>query len=476
MRVTLRLASIALIAFCASPAVAAATQDDADRIAASLQNYLGKTPGLIAVVPDGDAFRLTLDATPLIAKIGDPNLSVTVTPIVLAIADQGNGTWKVELGQPLSANVKSAGAVDATVKAQRMTITSLFDTSAMAFLQSAADATGLSVDETVTPPGKPMTHVAYSIASIHSDADFTVGDDGVSGNVTTTMNGMAEAITLPGPLPLPVNVTATSGTGTRTVKGLRSRALTDLLAWFVAHPDREAMIADQAAAKNLARAALPLWDAASGTFALKDVAVATPMGQITAAGLSFAMSLNGIVAEGLLQEKITIDGLSLPPVFVPPWAARLVPTGLAFDLSVTGYDLATSAKLALDNLDVDKSLPLPATLEADLRKALLPTGLVTVTLGPSSVAAPAAMLETTAEMTAGPGIQATGKAMVSLKGFDDLQAAIGGAPVEAGLQPAMPILMMARGLARTDGDRLTWKIELGPNGSVIVNDTDLSKH
>ena len=51
----------------APAALAQATPQGAADLLATFQTYLGKTPGVVNVVADGDAYAVTLDAAPLIA-------------------------------------------------------------------------------------------------------------------------------------------------------------------------------------------------------------------------------------------------------------------------------------------------------------------------------------------------------------------------------------------------------------------------
>ncbi len=64
-----------------------------------------------------------------------------------------------------------------------------------------------------------------------------------------------------------------------------------------------------------------------------------------------------------------------------------------------------------------------------------------------------------------------GQARLTASGFDALMDAVRGNP---DLQQALPVLVLARGLARTDGDRLVWDLASTRAGDITLNGVDVS--
>ena len=63
---------------------APATPEEAARLTALFQSYVGDTPGVFSVKPNGDAYDVTADAMPLVAKIplqpGEVKPMISITP------------------------------------------------------------------------------------------------------------------------------------------------------------------------------------------------------------------------------------------------------------------------------------------------------------------------------------------------------------------------------------------------------------
>ena len=74
-------------------ALAAATADEALRMTATLQTYLGSEPGVVTVTPAGDGYNVALDATPYLKKITSPALQrrSIPTPSTLCPRETANG-------------------------------------------------------------------------------------------------------------------------------------------------------------------------------------------------------------------------------------------------------------------------------------------------------------------------------------------------------------------------------------------------
>ena len=97
------------LVFSGTTAFAEATQDGAAHLTEVFQTYLGTTEGVVSVEVAGASYTLTLDAAPLAKMAADAGGTATLTPIVMTLTDNGDGTWAVLQDQALSMAVHCAG-------------------------------------------------------------------------------------------------------------------------------------------------------------------------------------------------------------------------------------------------------------------------------------------------------------------------------------------------------------------------------
>ena len=478
----------ALLLASASPTAfaAAATADGATRLATAFKAYLTDTAGGVTVTPNGDVYDARIDLAPLFAKLPGKDVRVSVSPLAFTLADQGGGKWQVQQKQPVELSLKAPGTADISVKIDEMKRSGLFDESLGAFTTSVVDAKGLAVKEMIAPEGQPATNVAFTVANIHLEsASQAEGADAVSGAAHIKYDTLSENFSLPanpGASTPAMNfvLTADGSDADIKFKGMKAKPLAHLLAFLVAHPSQELLIRDQAPLKAALSAALPILTAADVTGTAGNIKVGTMLGDFSILKTSFAINLTGAVKDAKFREAFTLEGLAAPAALIPPWAADLVPTKLTLDFSVAGLDLAAPAALMLDKADFSKTPPLPPELEVELGKLAIPSGVFTVGLGPSALANKLAELKMEGSVTVNPaaGDKAIPpmKADISLAGFEKLMAALQTIPKEMGLQQALPVMMLVKGMAKAGADgALTWHVETAPGGSVLINGVDVSK-
>ena len=473
-------AFVFLVSASTSVLAATATPEEAQRLTDVFQSYLGKEPGVVTVTLAGDAYDVKIDFAPFIAKVKQPNFSADVTPLVMKLTDQGGGKWLVTQDQPLSLSANAPGQLEMTAKVGSMKSTAVFDQNIPAFISSTTDFADFSVDETVTVPGNAPTHVAYGIKSMRYETTATAsGTDAVDATVHSTSSGFIEKFSLPAspvsPTGMDVSVTADTATTDAAIKGLKTKAVYQLIAWFVAHPSEEAIKAGQSELKAILGASLPLFENISSKGTLQNIAVATPVGPAGVASVSFDVDINGIVVDGMLHEGFTVEGLVLPPGLVPPWATDLVPNKLALDFKIADFDLAAPAKILIDNMDLSNKDPIKPELQLKLLAALLPKGAVTLSMGPSKIVGKILDVGFEGAMTAGPVGKPLGEATVKAKGLDQVLDVLKAAPPEM-VGRTIPGLFAAKGMAKTEADgSMSWKIENTLQGDVLVNGINVSK-
>ena len=472
------LITIGLLLGASSPALAAATPEEAKRLTTLFQSYLGQKPGVVSVIPQEDGYAAKLDLTPLIAKMKDPTVSLSLSPLEWTLTDQGGGKWKVDQNQSLtfSFGVKGQGETKGSIAS--VTSTGIFDEALGGLATSSAELKTITLDQTVTN-GAATTHISYAIDSISMQSSMQGTPDSADATSTYGLKGLKETISVPaaadGSSPAMALIFASpSGRQDATVKDLRLKAVGDLVTWLMAHQDKDAIVTEQAALKDKLRAALPLFSSLSASSTLDDVTAISPFGQFAVKQLGFGTEMNGIVADGKLRETFSFSGLQVPQALLPPWAAGLVPDKFNLDVSVSDFDLAAPAAMILDKLDLSKPEPLPKDLDGLLMLALMPKGSVTITLGPSELLAKLYDLTAEGSMTAGSVAMPAGMALLTLKGMDETMAALQAAPPD--IQQMSPMLLLAKGLGKAEADgSLSWKIETTAAGAITVNGADVSK-
>lgn len=466
--------------FSAAPAFADATPEEAQRLTQLFQSYLGSEPGVVTVTPAGQSYATQIDLMPLVAKLNAPGFSASLTPIEWTITPQGAGRWKVDQDQPISVAVKIEGQFDFKAQIGAITGTGIFDEALGTFASTATEFRQVAIEQTVIEQGQPA-RTSYTLASLKTQSTSTGTGENVDGSSIQSYSGFRQMTSIPpaadGSTPaMDFTLSSPEGTQSLTYVGLRVKALNDFMAWTVALQSRQAAISGQAELKDKLRAALPLWSRISGETAMKQVSLNSIGGNFGLAELGISVDTNGISADGRLREKFTFTGLSVPQELVPLWASGLVPKNFSIDFEFTDFNLAAPAALIIDRLDLAKDPPLPKGFEDELMPAFLPKGTVTIGLAPSEILAPLFQFNAEGSMTAGPVATPQGSALLKLKGLDESMTALQAAPAELGLAQMMPVILLAKGLARQEGDgTLVWAIESTPAGSITVNGTDLSK-
>jgi hypothetical protein len=474
----------ALAMLCSASGIAlsaSATPEEAQRITHVLQTYLGAEPGVVGVTPAGDAYDLKIDFAPLLKKLHQPGQTVTITPIAMKLTDNGGGKWLVTQDAPFSFSAKVPGKLELAASVGSIKASSVFDENVGAFISSTSDYTDFTVDETITTPEAGATRVAYSVKSAHYETSATPSSNGtVDGAARWTMAGLIEKISLPAsaasPAPVEITVTAETGMSDATIKGTHHKAIYKLLAWFVAHASETAIKENEAELKALLREGLPLFESIANTGSIEKITIASPVGPIGIAKIGFGINMNGIVADGSLQESVSVEGLTLPPGLVPPFAADIVPDKFTLDFKLADFNLADPAKLILDNMSLTKMDAANPELKAKLLAAVMPKGAVTITMGPSNVASKIYDVGMSGNLSVGTSPIPSGNASITAKGFDKVMSALQAMPPEMGMQSAIAGMIAAKGLSKQEADgSMSWKIESTATGGVLVNGIDVTK-
>jgi hypothetical protein len=181
----------------------------------------------------------------------------------------------------------------------------------------------------------------------------------------------------------------------------------------------------------------------------------------------FLLGFGGESPDGRLHAWIDIGLDELASPSLPPKVAAYLPHHAEIRPSLSGILAADLHKLALDATEEGAdSTSLAPDIDAIFSHGDINLGLETLSfdLGPAKV-------EGTGHATvASPGSW-HGEAHLVATGFDELTTQARSNP---DLQQALPVLVMLRGLAKPDGERLVWDI-VSDGPTLTVNGLDLSQ-
>jgi hypothetical protein len=461
-------------------ALAEATDQGAADLLAVFQTYLGSTEGVVAVAVDGDAYQVTLDAAPLMAQVpAEIGMTSTISPIVMTLTDNGDGTWDYEVDQPVSVVYDIPGEMTTKTEYEQVSLTGTFDEALGDTSAYSLAVNNMLTEQTQIDPtfGEMVMKVTQDSVTIDGTAQPGVAG-GVDGQFTTSSGNLRYEMTIPGGegmATMPFVLTMAEGSGEGTMTGYQSKGLYGLLAYFVARPDPALIEADMPGLKAALEAALPIFANLQMTGVYKTLALETPMGLVGMDEVGLAIDMNGAVAEGKFRQAISLKGLTLPEGMVPPFAAAMVPTDMTLDVAATSFDLAAGAALGLGLLDLPADAAAGPEFSAQLLSAILPKGSLDITIAPGETNAPGYRLTYEANMAVGPAMpMPVGKARIGLTGMDKINEALLASPPEMGLQEMGMMLGMAQMMSQpgVDGE-LIWEIEATEAGGLLINGQDM---
>jgi Uncharacterized protein conserved in bacteria (DUF2125) len=179
------------------------------------------------------------------------------------------------------------------------------------------------------------------------------------------------------------------------------------------------------------------------------------------------LGFGGEAPEGRLHAWIELGLDELASPSLPPKIATYLPHHVELKPSLSGIPTADLHKLAMDATEAGAdSSTLAPDIAAILSHGGAELGVETLSfdLGPAKVTGTGRVTITS------PGAW-HGEAHLAATGFDELATQ---ARTNPDLQQALPALVMLRGLAKPDGERLVWDI-VSDGPSVKVNGLDLSQ-
>lgn len=432
--------------------------------------------GVVSVTPDGDDYVVAWDLEKGIALLGADPGALKAARFSYRLTPTGDGAWR------LAADGFPTLSIDAPTDAGHMTGT--FELRGFG-LQGAYDPA--QTDFLRAKLGVDVAQAKFKVVDAQQSADTDAAETGISGETRAksaadgagvdvasvhSIASLTETIVgapADGSAPTTLTYSIGGGVGEATLTGLRAKEIAECWKYVVAHGD-EAPIPHEFADKL--RAALPLWTNVKVAGKLSDIVMKAPFGQAKANAVAETIGFSGLTAPATAEFGVQVDGVTIDSPQAPPWAAKLTPASLSFDLKFSGGGFDRAAQIVLDDPSFAASGDLSPAAQEQIDAALF-GGDPKLTLAPGRLSTPTLDLTYEGEATAVAG-DPRGRLVVSADGLDKalalLQENAGGDPE---VETALLSLTYAKGLAKPGPDgRLTWTIEFA-GGDVTVNGSPL---
>jgi hypothetical protein len=461
---------------------APATPQEAERLTALFKPFMGEAAGILSVTANGDHYDVKLDLMTL-QKRTEPDSTLQLPPLLLKLEDQGAGKWQAALAAPFEFSgkeTKDGKETEGAVRIGGFTVNGTFDQTLGTFAAARGNVSDVSFSVQEKGAASKLHNFSFKMKDMaldlnsgltqplaaQSDARFHIALTGISGDADLPPDEKM-------PQGLKFSFALDSASRTLDLKGMRTGALTKLIALVKKMQGKKEDDASRIETAQILRESLPLFDTVSFGSTLYGLSVKTPFGDAGLSSVISDLSVNGIVPQGRAQLIAALSGLTLPvglpQEMLPKLAVELMPQAMSIDLSVSDYDLAAPAAMLLDQLEKSGDEPSPE-MEQLLLAALLPKGEATLRLAPGSYRSPALTVGYEGSMAAGPVKMPFGQAVISAKGLDQVIELIKAAPKELELENGIYGILAAKGFGKVAEDgTVTWKIETTREGEVSVN-------
>jgi hypothetical protein len=459
-----------------SPALGQAIDaDGAARIAQDLSRYVGADAianRIVTVVPEGEAYRITLDVNALAGLIPpEAKAKVEVSPLSVFAKPLADGKWDVR------GDAFPAGSFEADGREGRHSMqwavadgkfSGTYDPALAAFLALEGTQGGMTMSS--KDPDQQMQastgHGGFKVTGAAAPGG------GVDVTFSQTVADFMETIQITdeaGGPSIPVTVTSDNLQMDGNAQGYRTRALLDLLAFGVAHPDKGNLVANQTELKNRLNTALPLWNRLDSTYRFDNFKVDTPLGAFHAKSMTGGVGMDGVVQNGTITYKLGMSDMTIPANVAPAWTGPLMPTDIDLNISSVGLNLESAARKLIDGLDLGRDPALPDTV-MDAIAADFMTNPPKVVIARSMARNADTELAVEGEVTF-PGAKPEANVTVEIAGFDKMIEKLHAASKsEPKIAQYVPMALVAKGFGKTLSDgRTQWVVQSKADGSVSVN-------
>jgi hypothetical protein len=477
--------ALLLVLMSSTSSWAAATTEEAARIQATFQTYIGAEPGVLTVAPNGDAYDIAIDIAPYLKKVTTVGFTSKVDPFKFQVTPKGDGTWAVTSTGPYNASAEVPDLFNFSVGIQNQNWSGTYSEALSSFADSKYEMSGLTMSQrSIDPQSKMISSTATAIEILSGESTATdAGNSTANASSTFEFSGLVTSTTIDLPPEMAqagmpsMNYVATvpKGNYVTSAKGQSTKALMELAAFFVARPSKELLVKDQAILKEKLLAALPFFASIEGNSTFENMTVETSVGKFTVASVGASVGANGAVKEGRFAESFSLTGLTLPEGLpLPPWSKGLVPTNISIGFDLSDFDLEAPVRKFITEMDISKDEPVPPGSEAAYIAAVAPKNSVKVTIPPGEISADIYTLkyEGVTDISFAGLPKVTAK--VSMKGMDAVITQLQQAATDPTAQQAMAGLFAMKGIGKANGDETVWDITMGADGKLLVNGTDIS--
>jgi hypothetical protein len=468
-----QLAVLALCSALLAPAASRAadvTPADAAALREGMRSWIAGLTGLsvpdlpITVTPEGDHFRV---------GIPTPGATDPAAVSTLVARPQPNDVWTLEqlsIPSPLHYVMRTKGKdgapeppTDVTLKIAGQDLAARIDRSQATPSNFAVDLRAVTFDAE-----SPEQRAAFHADHYRFGGTVSPASDGV---VDLTEEGAAEGITSDSAMAAkpPVLARIARAGISLHVDGLRadrsgtvtaaSVKLMTLLPQPTAPGGEKPKLSPEARAQlhQLILALSGYLRAMGLTEQLDGMEVRVEGHAVTVAHAEIGVGGDG--RDGILSAhmKIGMDGLSAPEL--PPEVAPFMPRHISISPSVTGLGVAELTSMALDATDDPPKEPDAARIDA-----LFAHGGVKAAIDEMSLDVGPTHVDGHGLLTVASPSEVEAHATVTATGVDALIRQVQAIP---DMQPALAILVYAKGLARNEGNRLVWDIAASPAGLTV---------
>ena len=470
-----------------SSALKPVTQAGADDLRENLARYLGQAAlhnGFITVSPATKDYAITFKAAgelPIAPALGATQaasrVAFDIKPYTLHVAEREDGNWLVTGTDPMAFGV--------TFDAEGQSTTMTYDVAAYQFsgVYSPELATFLSANGSVPsmtmkqtgPQGTTSVEVGQQTIDMMStdagdgasDLDYNVAVENFVERLDLTLDPADPATRTP------VEVKAARTDVVAKGDAIESRHMLELYAVAVSMLGGAKPADRQAELKSLLTASMPLWQRLDGAYRFENVDVTTVAGTFKLRSADVSFVGDGIETDGDYIYGFGFKGLETDAPAMPAWAKALIPRDAHFGFSLNGVDLATPAKLAIDDLDFNRDEPIsPETAQAIA--ATFENKPPRFVIEPSSIegADYKASFSGHVDMSsAGPETVVD----IATTGIEVLEKSLQEAgAVDPQAYQALGFVSMAKGMAKPEADgSLVWHVVAKADGSLLLNGTML---
>lgn len=483
---------LALLCPVVAQAAPAVDQEGADKLTALFERYVGHPPAgqapSVTVLPQGTAYQATFNFKRAFAAFEHYGMTLDDASVSAQLTPREDGTWHVTYGAfpPVVLHVLSQGiAQTVTLASDTSSFDGIFDPRIPGFATATASQDGSTLNQVA-----PNMTQDRRYAKVTATQTATAGQDGsASVAIKYAISGLTSSLAArealppasPGEnaavVPQPSTTFAYSAQSALTeasIDKLRLRDLLEVWAFFVAHPDRDSIVAGQDELRNLLRGVLPVMAGLTETGSVDAISLTTAVGPFAARKLAAALDLKNLGALGEAAMAFSADGLVVPSGGIPPWSLDLIPTTIDIHPSVSGFHFDDAAREAVADFDLGAKVPFTPEQTEKIGRLALP-GEGKVTLAPSRLTSNLLDLRMAGEATFGGNAPPNGRFTITGTGLDKAISALQAAAVsdEVAAQ-ILPQFVAAKTLAKPNPDgSFEWVVEAAGNGPLTVNGVSL---